>query len=187
MGIPYPTDVANYLGQGFHHHVKDGGSWRYVDRLSVKNGGSWRTVKQAYIKHSGTWRKVFDGENVFTFSVTLSGTRTSTFNLGTWLSNNGYVSPSLGRTYNSGDRVRGLITVTGKAGGNPGVYIGNFTSGSAIYVRVNSGARIAGRGGNGGNVGNSGRRWWHSTVLSHKHVGTEQRTNLGRWRRRSRW
>ena len=157
MGIPYPTDVANYLGQGFHHHVKDGGSWRYVDRLSVKNGGSWRTVKQAYIKHSGTWRKVFDGENVFTFSVTLSGTRTSTFNLGTWLSNNGYVSPSLGRTYNSGDRVRGLITVTGKAGGNPGVYIGNFTSGSAIYVRVNSGARIAGRGGNGGNVGNSGQ------------------------------
>ena len=154
MGIPYPTDVANYLGKGFHHHVKDGGSWRYVDRLSVKSGGSWRTVKQAYIKHSGSWRKVYDGENVFTFSVSLDGTRTSTFNLGTWLSNNGYVSPSLGRTYNSGDRVRGLITVTGKAGGNPGVYIGNFTSGSAIYVRVNSGARIAGKGGNGGNVGN---------------------------------
>ena len=90
MGIPYPTDVANYLGKGFHHHVKDGGSWRYVDRLSVKNGGSWRT-KSIYQTPGIT---VFDGENVFTFSVTLSGTRTST-STGTWLSNNGYVSPSL--------------------------------------------------------------------------------------------
>lgn len=158
MSIPYDAAAAAYLSRGFHANVKDGGSWRYVDKLSVRSGGSWRTVKQAYVRSGGSWRRFYDQENVFTFSVsTGTGTRTTTFNLGTWLTTSNYVSPSLGRTYNSGDRIRGLITVNGNAGGNPGIYIGAYPSGSAVYIRVNSGARVAGFGGNGGNVGGSGQ------------------------------
>ena len=89
--------------------------------------------------------------------MTLSGTRTSTFNLSNWLNNSGYVSPSLGRTYNNGDRIRGVIHVTGKQGGDPGINIGNFGSNSIVYIKVNSNCRIAGRGGNGGNIGSGGQ------------------------------
>ena len=157
MGLPYDAAIANYLSPTYHSRIKSGGTWRWVDQLSVKSGGSWRTVKQAYVKSGGSWRKFHDAENVFTFSVTLTGTRTSTFNLGTWLTTSGYNSPSLGRVYNNGDRIRGLITVDGNAGGNPGIYIGSFTSGSIVYIKVNSNRRIAGRGGNGGNVGAGGQ------------------------------
>ena len=157
MGLPYDSGVANYLSPTYHSRIKHDGTWRWVDQLSVKSGGSWRTVKQAYVKSGGTWRKFHDAENVFTFSVELSGTRTSTFNLGTWLSNSGYVSPSLGRTYNSGDRIKGIIHVTGTQGGNPGVYIGNFGTESRVYIRINSNCRIAGYGGNGGNIDASGQ------------------------------
>ena len=154
MALPYDSNVANYLSPTLHSRAKSGGTWRWADQLSVRHSGSWRTVKQAYVKSGGSWRKFHDAENVFTFSVNVSGTRTSTFNLGSWLTSSGYNSPSLGRTYNNGDRLRGLITITGKAGGNPGVYIGSFTSGSIVYIRINNNCRIAGRGGNGGNVGN---------------------------------
>ena len=157
MGLPYDSGVANYLSPTYHSRIKHDGTWRWVDQLSVKSGGSWRTVKQAYVKSGGTWRKFHDAENVFTFSVELSGTRTSTFNLGTWLSNSGYVSPSLGRTYNNGDRIKGIIHVTGTQGGNPGVYIGNFGTESRVYIRINSNCRIAGYGGNGGNIDASGQ------------------------------
>jgi len=157
MGLPYDAGIANYLSPTYHSRIKSGGTWRWVDQLSVKSGGSWRTVKQAYVKSGGSWRKFHDAENVFTFYVTLSGTRTSTFNLSNWLNNSGYVSPSLGRTYNNGDRIKGVIHVTGNAGGNPGINIGNFGSESRVYIKVNSGARIAGKGGNGGNVGQDGQ------------------------------
>ena len=157
MGLPYDSGVANYLSPTYHSRIKHDGTWRWVDQLSVKSGGSWRTVKQAYVKSGGTWRKFHDAENVFTFSVELSGTRTSTFNLGTWLSNSGYVSPSLGRTYNNGDRIKGIIHVTGTQGGNPGVYIGNFGTELRVYIRINSNCRIAGYGGNGGNIDASGQ------------------------------
>ena len=157
MALPYDAGIANYLSPTLHSRIKSGGTWRWVDQLSVKSGGSWRTVKQAYVKSGGSWRKFHDAENVFTFYVTLSGTRTSTFNLSNWLNNSGYQSPSLGRTYNNGDRIRGVIHVTGNAGGNPGINIGNFGGESRVYIKVNSGARIAGRGGNGGNVGSGGQ------------------------------
>ena len=157
MGLPYDAAIANYLSPTYHSRIKSGNTWRWVDKLSVKHSNSWRTVKQAYIKSGGNWRKFHDAENVFTFYVTLSGTRTSTFNLSNWLSNSGYVSPSLNRTYNNGDRIRGVIHVTGTAGGNPGINIGNFGGESRVYIKVNSGARIAGRGGNGGNVGSGGQ------------------------------
>ena len=157
MALPYDAGIANYLSPTLHSRIKSGGTWRWVDQLSVKSGGSWRTVKQAYVKSGGSWRKFHDAENVFTFYVTLSGTRTSTFNLSNWLNNSGYVSPSLGRTYNNGDRIRGVIHVTGKQGGNPGINIGNFGSNSRIYIKVNSNCRIAGRGGNGGNIGSGGQ------------------------------
>ena len=157
MALPYDSGVANYLSPTYHSRIKHDGTWRWVDQLSVKSGGSWRTVKQAYVKSGGTWRKFHDAENVFTFNVVLDGTRTSTFNLGTWLSNSGYVSPSLGRTYNNGDRIKGIIHVTGTQGGNPGVYIGNFGNESRVYIRINSNCRIAGYGGNGGNIDASGQ------------------------------
>ena len=157
MGLPYDAGIANYLSPTYHSRIKSGGTWRWVDQLSVKSGGSWRTVKQAYVKSGGSWRKFHDAENVFTFYVTLSGTRTSTFNLGDWLNSSGYQTPSLGRTYNNGDRIRGVIHVTGKQGGNPGINIGNFGSNSIVYIKVNSNCRIAGRGGNGGNIGSGGQ------------------------------
>ena len=157
MALPYDAGIANYLSPTLHSRIKSGGTWRWVDQLSVKSGGSWRTVKQAYVKSGGSWRKFHDAENVFTFYVTLSGTRTSTFNLSNWLNNSGYVSPSLGRTYNNGDRIRGVIHVTGKQGGDPGINIGNFGSNSIVYIKVNSNCRIAGRGGNGGNIGSGGQ------------------------------
>ena len=153
MGLPYDSGIANYLSAKLHSRTKSGGTWRWVDQLSVRHSGSWRTVKQAYVKSGGSWRKYHAAENVFTFYVELSGTRTSTFNLGTWLTTSGYQSPSLSRTYNNGDRIRGVIHVTGKAGGNPGIYIGNYGSESQVYIKVNSNSRIAGRGGNGGNLG----------------------------------
>jgi hypothetical protein len=156
MALPYDASIANYLSPTYHSRIKDGGTWRWVDQVSVKSGGSWRTVKQAYVKSGGTWRKYHDAENVFTFYVTLDGTRTSTFNLGTWLSNSGYVSPSLNRTYNSGDRIKGVIHVTGTQGGNPGVYIGNFGGESRVYIKINSNCRIAGYGGNGSNIDGNG-------------------------------
>ena len=157
MGLPYDAAIANYLSPTYHSRIKSGGTWRWVDKLSVKHSNSWRTVKQAYIKSGGSWRKFHDAENVFTFYVTLSGTRTSTFNLSDWLSNSGYVSPSLNRTYNNGDRIRGVIHVTGTQGGNPGINIGNFGGESRVYIKINSNCRIAGRGGNGGNVGSGGQ------------------------------
>ena len=157
MGLPYDAGIANYLSPTYHSRIKSGGTWRWVDQLSVKSGGSWRTVKQAYVKSGGSWRKFHDAENVFTFYVTLSGTRTSTFNLGDWLNSSGYQTPSLGRTYNNGDRIRGVIHVTGKQGGNPGINIGNFGSNSRVYIKVNSNCRIAGKGGNGGNIGSGGQ------------------------------
>ena len=157
MGLPYDSGIANYLSPTYHSRIKSGGTWRWVDQLSVKSGNSWRTVKQAYVKSGGNWRKYHDTENVFTFYVTLGGTRTSTFNLSNWLSNSGYVSPTLGRTYNNGDRIRGVIHVTGTQGGNPGINIGNFGGESRVYIKINSNCRIAGYGGNGGNIGGGGQ------------------------------
>ena len=156
MGLPYDAGIANYLSPTLHSRIKHDGTWRWVDQLSVKSGGSWRTVKQAYVKSGGTWRKWHDTENVFTFAVELSGTRTSTFNLNSWLTSSGYVSPTLGRTYNNGDRIRGVIYVTGTQGGNPGINIGNFGSDSRVYIRINSNCRIAGYGGNGGGLNANG-------------------------------
>jgi len=157
MALPYDAGIANYLSPTYHSRIKHSGTWRWVDQLSVRHSGSWRTVKQAYVKSGGSWRKFHDAENVFTFYVTLSGTRTSTFNLNTWLTTSGYQSPSLGRTYNNGDRIRGVIHVTGKQGGDPGINIGNFGGESRVYIKVNSNCRIAGRGGNGGNIGSGGQ------------------------------
>ena len=157
MALPYDSSIANYLSPTYHSRIKSGGTWRWVDQLSVKSGNSWRTVKQAYVKSGGNWRKYHDTENVFTFYVTLGGTRTSTFNLSNWLSNSGYVSPTLGRTYNNGDRIRGVIHVTGTQGGNPGINIGNFGGESRVYIKINSNCRIAGYGGNGGNIGGGGQ------------------------------
>ena len=156
MGLPYDAGIANYLSPTLHSRIKHDGTWRWVDQLSVKSGGSWRTVKQAYVKSGGTWRKWHDTENVFTFAVELGGTRTSTFNLNSWLTSSGYVSPTLGRTYNNGDRIRGVIYVTGTQGGNPGINIGNFGSDSRVYIRINSNCRIAGYGGNGGGLNANG-------------------------------
>ena len=157
MALPYDAGIANYLSPTYHSRIKHSGTWRWVDQLSVRHSGSWRTVKQAYVKSGGAWRKFHDAENVFTFYVTLSGTRTSTFNLNTWLTTSGYQSPTLGRTYNNGDRIRGVIHVTGKQGGNPGINIGNFGGESRVYIKINNNCRIAGRGGNGGNIGSGGQ------------------------------
>ena len=157
MALPYDSGIANYLSPKYHSRIKSGGTWRWVDQLSVKHSGSWRTVKQAWVKSGGSWRKWHDTENVFTFYVQLAGTRTSTFNLSNWLTTSGYNSPSLGRVYQNGDRIKGVIHVTGKAGGNPGINIGNFGGQSTIYIKVNNNCRIAGRGGNGGNIGSGGQ------------------------------
>ena len=39
MALPYDASIANYLSPTYHSRIKDGGTWRWVDQVSVKSGG----------------------------------------------------------------------------------------------------------------------------------------------------
>lgn len=38
-------------------YVKDSGSWKETNALSVKDSGSWKTTNTAYVKDAGTWKE----------------------------------------------------------------------------------------------------------------------------------
>ena len=140
MAIPYNTtnagtNVREALG---HSSIKVGGGWNHLEDIQVKVSGSWRDTKEVYVKVSGDWKKVHEGEH-FLFKHDLNTNSSGNFDLAGWVSN-----------FYSGNKVKGLLTVTSNKQRQQ-VNLGNFSSDSLIYLRLENGARIQGRGGNGGN------------------------------------
>lgn len=153
MTLPFDSETAEIVQMS--PVVYSGTTPQYVNTIHVKNSGSWSKVQQIYVKRSGNWDTVYSA-NIFTFSVQLDGNNTNGFNLPSWLTNSGYVSPTTGGTWNGSSPVRGRVIVNNYQGGSPGVNLGSLPSGSRIYLIVNSNCRIQGPGGNGGNVGSNG-------------------------------
>tara|TARA_B100001029_G_scaffold114961_1_gene95094 strand:- start:1171 stop:2073 length:903 start_codon:yes stop_codon:yes gene_type:complete len=141
MAIPYTTtnagtSIRNALG---HSSIKAGSDgWQHVEDIQVKHSGAWRDTKEVYVKSGGTWRLVHEGEH-FLFQVILAG-QESEFNLATWISSQGY----------SGNKIKGAIILQGV---QQQINMGNFSSDSKVYLRINAECRIAGKGGNGGTRG----------------------------------
>ena len=147
MAIPYDktnagVSVRDALG---HSSIKDGNTWRHLEKIHIKDGGTWRETKEVYVKQSGTWRKVHEGEH-FLFNVNLSGNDSSSdWSLSNYISSQGY----------SGNKIKGLVTVTQNSRRRQ-VNLGNFSSDSLIYLRLELNARIQARGGDGGNATGAG-------------------------------
>ena len=99
--------------------------------------------KEVWVKSGGTWRLVHEGEH-FLFKHDLNTNSSGNFDLAGWVSN-----------FYSGNKVKGLLTVTSNKNRQQ-VNLGNFSSDSLIYLRLESGARIQGHGGNGGNATGAG-------------------------------
>ena len=147
MAIPYNTtnagtSVRNALG---HSSVKDGNTWRHVEKIHIKDGTNWRETKEVWVRSGGSWRLVHEGEH-FLFNVSLSGNdSTSDWSLSNYISNQGY----------SGNKIKGLLTVTANSRRRQ-VNMGNFSNDSLVYVRLENNSRIQARGGNGGNATGAG-------------------------------
>ena len=146
MAIPYNqtnagTSVRDALG---HSSVRDGNTWRHVEKISIKDGTDWRETKEVYVRSGGSWRKVHEGEH-FLFNVSLSGNSTSEWSLPNYISNQGY----------SGNKIKGLLTVTANSRRRQ-VNLGTFSPDSLIYVRLENNSRIQARGGDGGNATGAG-------------------------------
>ena len=146
MAIPYDTtnsgtDVRAVMR---HSSIKVNGSWQYLEDTYVKDGGAWREVKETWVKHSGSWRKVHEGEH-FLFKRDLTSNIEAEFNLAGWITGQGY----------SGNKIKGLLTVKQNVK-HQQVTLGNFSSDSLVYLRLELNARIQGRGGNGGNATGAG-------------------------------
>ena len=123
MSVPYSNSIAQALDK--HLRIKSGGDWKYVEDVRIKN--------------SGTWHLVHEGEH-FLFNHTLGSDSQSEFDLASWISGQGY----------SGNKIKGALIVNNL---QQRVNLGNFSSDSKVYLRINSNKRISGRGGNGGNAG----------------------------------
>ena len=155
MALPYrdyTTVGSNVLVENYlqHSKIKVAGAWKAFEDVHVKHAGSWRDVKEVHVKHGGSWRLVHEGEH-FHFKHDLSRDSTGDFNLATWVSN-----------FYSGNKVKGLLTVGDSTTQNVSykrrqVNLGNFSSDSIIYLRLNLNCRISAAGGNGGNVGGNGQ------------------------------
>jgi len=147
MAIPYDTtnagvSVRDALG---HSSVKDGNTWRHVEKIHIKDGSTWRETDEVYVKSGGSWRLVHEGEH-FLFNVSLSGNDSSNdWSLSNYISNQGY----------SGNKIKGLVTVTANSRRRQ-VNLGSFSSDSLVYLRIELNARIQARGGNGGNATGAG-------------------------------
>ena len=137
MSVPYSNSIAQALDK--HLRIKSGGDWKYVEDVRIKNGGTWADVKEVYIKSGGTWHLVHEGEH-FLFNHTLSSDAQNEFDLASWISGQGY----------SGNKIKGALIINNF---QQRVNLGNFSSDSKVYLRINSNKRIIGRGGNGGNAG----------------------------------
>ena len=142
MAIPYNTTVTGTSIRDAldrHLRIKHGGTWQHCEDVQIKHSGAWRDTKEVWVKSGGTWRLVHEGEH-FLFQAELSGNAQNEFNLGTWISNQGY----------SGNKIKGAVIVNNL---QQQVNLGNFSSDSKVYLRINANCRITGRGGNGGTQG----------------------------------
>ena len=146
MAIPYNTtnagtSVRNALR---HSSIKTGGTYQHIEDIQVKHAGAWRDTKEVYVKSGGAWRLVHEGEH-FLFNVTLNSNNQSDWSLSSYISGQGY----------GGNKIKGLVTLSGSITRRQ-MNLGNFSSDSIIYLRVEGNNRIQSRGGDGGNVGNNG-------------------------------
>ena len=151
MAIPYnTTESGTSIRDALERHlrIKHNGTWEHVENVNVKHNSAWRDVKEVWVKSGGSWRLVHEGEH-FLFQATLSSNAQNEFNLGNWISSQGY----------SGNKIKGAVIVNNV---QQQVNLGNFSSDSKVYLRINANKRITGRGGNGGakggNNGQNGQR-----------------------------
>ncbi len=139
MGLPYDTETAEVVGG--HARIKQSGTWRAVEDIHVKDGGTWRDTKEVWVKHGGSWRSIHEGDHFcFGFDLT-GGTTTNEWSLSSSLSSGGW---------NGSQPVKGKVHVKRR---QQRINLGNMPSDSRVYLKIDSGARIQGRGGDGGNRG----------------------------------
>ena len=166
MGLPYDDATAARLKGDLL--VKDGGSWRYADRVWVKQSGTWRSSENIYVKSGGSWRDAAQYD-VYKFKFTLND------------NNNGFGNSAY--NYEVQERQSfGNNTVSGSANQSSSTFvlssrlsaisswsnniaygaiyvnstqrylrIDSLPAGSRVVLYVNSNKRILGKGGNGGN------------------------------------
>ena len=146
MAIPYNTTSAGVSVRDAlrHSSIKVGNTWQHYEDVQVKHSGSWRDVKEVHVKSGGSWRLVHEGEH-FLFNATLNSNSQGEWSLSSHISGLGY----------GGNKIKGLVTLSGSITRRQ-VNLGNFSSDSLIYLRLETGNRIQSQGGNGGNVGNNG-------------------------------
>ena len=175
MAVPYNTTVTGTSirdALGGHLRIKQGGTWQHAEDVQVKHSGSWRDTKEVWVKHSGSWRLVHEGEH-FLFSVEITNTVNGEFSLPNWISSQGY----------GGNKIKGLVTIGSATNANVTnvvrnqLNLGNFSSDSKVYLRINMNNRITGNGGNGGsrggnNGGNGQRAMYTRTKFILDNAGT---------------
>ena len=175
MAVPYNTTVTGTSVRdalGRHLRVKHSGTWQHAEDVQVKHSGSWRDTKEVWVKHSGSWRLVHEGEH-FLFSAEVTNTVNGEFSLPSWISGQGY----------GGNKIKGLLTIGSATNANitnivrNQVNLGNFSSDSKVYLRINMNNRITGNGGNGGsrggnNGGNGQRAMYTRTNFILDNAGT---------------
>ena len=179
MAVPYNTtvtgtNVRDALGR--HLRIKHNNAWQYVEDVNYQDNGTWRDIKEVHVKHDGAWRLVHEGEH-FLFNIDLPTSSSGDYDLAAAISGLGY----------SGNKVKGLLTVGSKTDAGVQeiarnrVNMGNFSSDSKIYLRINLNCRITGTGGNGGlggqfgsnnNGGNGGRALYTRTPFILDNAGT---------------
>ena len=160
MAIPYNTtnagtSVRNALR---HSSIRTSSGYQHIEDIQVKHSGAWRDTKEVWVKHSGSWRLVHEGEH-FLFNVTLNSNNQSDWSLSSYISGQGY----------GGNKIKGLVTVGGGITRRQ-MNLGNFSSDSIIYLRIEGGNRIQSRGGNGGNVGNNGANGQRALYTRTKYI-----------------
>ena len=142
MAIPYNTTVTGTSIRDAldkHLRVKHSGSWQHVEDVNVKHSGAWRDVKEVWIKQGGSWRLVHEGEH-FLFNVQINDAGTGDWSLANWITGQGY----------NGNKIKGAVIVNSV---RQQLNLGNFSSDSKVYLRINVNSRITGKGGNGGTRG----------------------------------
>ena len=127
----------------------------------------WRDIKEVHVKHDGAWRLVHEGSISYSTETPVS-------------SSGDYDQQPISGLGYSGNKVKGLLTVGSKTDAGVQeiarnrVNMGNFSSDSKIYLRINLNCRITGTGGNGGlggqfgsnnNGGNGGRALYTRTFI----------------------
>ena len=160
MAIPYDTtnagtSVRNALR---HSSIRTSSGYQHIEDIQVKHSGSWRDTKEVWVKSGGSWRLVHEGEH-FLFNVTLNSNNQSDWSLSSYISGQGY----------GGNKIKGLVTVGGGITRRQ-MNLGNFSSDSIIYLRIEGGNRIQSRGGNGGNVGNNGANGQRALYTRTKYI-----------------